>query len=141
MRYQQLHEEYLQRTPADLTPDRSAPIEDRLAELGLNDEQIAGALELIDEDGDRIGYHRAAVVLREIFRRLGSESSAGAALAHVVSQHNEKSLAQLAAELPPIRGKRRSKQACGNQVPEIRRALAGLVDGNAVGTDARSTSP
>ncbi len=136
MRYQQLHDQFIQPTPADLTPDRSAPIEDRLAELGLTDEQIEGALELIDEDADRIGYHRAAIVLREVFGRVAGVSSAGAALAHVLSQYNVKSLRDLAAELPPVNGKHRSKQSVGNWVPDLREALGPLaVDGNAVGTD------
>jgi hypothetical protein len=105
---------------AELAEGHELSVEDRLADLGLTEEQITAAVEIVEQETERLAFHRAAQVLRRIFLHLIACGPQTAALARALG-FGEESLDSISSKLGT------SKQNLGNIIALIRPHLGPLV--------------
>jgi hypothetical protein len=123
-------EQLLRRRAADLDPGHDGgTLADKLADAGFSSGQIAELEEVVEEEVQRLAYHRAGEVLREIFARVAEVSAAGAALAYTLGLSENRSLSELGAQFQT------SKQSIGNACRRLAPLLSGLSSSTA-GTHA-----
>jgi hypothetical protein len=84
---------------AELEPDRSLTLAERLEELDLSESQAAAVLAVVEREIETQAFHHAAGVLRKIFVLMSGKNSTCAALAHGLGLHNETPLSELAGAL------------------------------------------
>lgn len=121
MHTQALRDDLTQHLAADLDEGHSLSVEDRLADLDLTDEQIAGAVEIIEAEIERAAMHQTATVIRRIFIHLAGCNSQTAALAHALG-FGEQTLDEMAQRFGV------SKQNVGNLAAYVRPHLGPLVE-------------
>lgn len=119
MHTEQLHEQYAIRIAADLDAGHSLTVEDRLADLGLTEAQIAAAAQIIEDSIERTALHQTAQVIRRIFLHLAGCNAQTAALARALG-FTEESLDEIGVRLGM------SKQGLGNLVAKIQPMLGPL---------------
>ena len=83
----------------ELAVGRETPVEDRLADLGLSEDQVAGVQELVEQEAAREGFHKAATLLVWVGERLRSHSSHAAAVAEALGLHGGEGLAAVGARV------------------------------------------